>query len=982
MLKMDSSIDHNLYSRQLYAVGYDAMKRMAQSNVLISGLNGLGVEIAKNTILQGFKMVTLHDIKNVTFDDLGTNYYISDKDVGKNRAEAVYDKLADLNSYVSVRVLTDDMSYELLKNYSVVVFIDYNLDELIKFNNFSRNNNIHFISANTYGLMGNIFCDFGDNFTVNDPDGEQPLTSIIENITNEIKCLITCIESKPHNLMNGDNIKLTNVKGMEMLNDNTFEIEYVDKFNFRINCDTRSFGKYTEGGEITQVKIPKTLNFKNLENSLENPEFLITDFTDFEKPSKLHALYQSYHECKRNANNVRENVKKFKDDINDILIDKFVLTCNGSLCPINSIIGGIVSQEILKACSGKFTPIYQWLYFDAYDCLPDDYKELNREVSNTRYDSQIKIFGKHFQEKLMNMKYFIVGSGAIGCELLKNFAMIGLGCGENGKIYITDMDTIEKSNLNRQFLFRNKDIGRSKSVTASEAIKNMNPDVNIEARLDKMGPETENVYNVDFFNNLDGVANALDNVMARLYVDRRCVLFKKSLLESGTLGTKGNIQVIVPHLTESYGSSQDPPEASIPICTIKTFPNQIEHTIQWSREQFEDLFSMKPRNTKEYLEDPNILNKISSSEKYSFVESINFVLNNIPKTFDDCIKFAFDQWHENYRNQIDQLLNKFPPDCTTSSGTQFWSGAKKCPKSLIFDTNNTAHLDYIISFSNIWANIFNINGSCDKKLIQSCLSKLEIPKPIVVNNNISLTDEEEKKRLEELMKNTDIEKMIEELPDVSNLRYIKINPQDFEKDDDTNYHIDFITASSNMRAINYDIKLADRHTTKGIAGKIIPALATTTSVVAGFVTLELYKLVQNFNSLEKYRNTFINLALPYLGFSEPVAVPVNKIGNNKFTMWDTYVIKENNVRTLGDFINFFKENYNFNVDTVLFGNFMICGVLTSAKTLAKKMNMSIRSIIEEGLEKKITDKTINLQVCICDENDEDIELPEVLYFLD
>lgn len=51
-----------------------------------------------------------------------------------------------------------------------------------------------------------------------------------------------------------------------------------------------------------------------------------------------------------------------------------------------------------------------------------------------------------------------VGAGAIGCELLKNFAMVGLGCGPDGCITVTDMDTIEKSNLNRQFLFRPWDV--------------------------------------------------------------------------------------------------------------------------------------------------------------------------------------------------------------------------------------------------------------------------------------------------------------------------------------------------------------------------------------------------------------------------------------------------------------------------------------------------------------------------------------------
>lgn len=63
-------------------------------------------------------------------------------------------------------------------------------------------------------------------------------------------------------------------------------------------------------------------------------------------------------------------------------------------------------------------------------------------------------------------------------------------------------------------------------------------------------------------------------------MDRRCVYYRKPLLESGTLGTKGNVQVVIPFVTESYSSSQDPPEKSIPICTLKNFPNAIEHTLQ------------------------------------------------------------------------------------------------------------------------------------------------------------------------------------------------------------------------------------------------------------------------------------------------------------------------------------------------------------------------------------------------------------------
>jgi molybdopterin/thiamine biosynthesis adenylyltransferase len=86
------------------------------------------------------------------------------------------------------------------------------------------------------------------------------------------------------------------------------------------------------------------------------------------------------------------------------------------------------------------------------------------------------------QARLGGLKYFMVGCGALGCELLKNFAMMGVASGPEGRIYVTDDDVIEKSNLSRQFLFRNHNVGQSKSQAASRAILGMNPSLKIDAR--------------------------------------------------------------------------------------------------------------------------------------------------------------------------------------------------------------------------------------------------------------------------------------------------------------------------------------------------------------------------------------------------------------------------------------------------------------------------------------------------------------------
>ena len=292
------------------------------------------------------------------------------------------------------------------------------------------------------------------------------------------------------------------------------------------------------------------------------------------------------------------------------------------------------------------------------------------------------------------------------------------------------MDVIEKSNLNRQFLFRSRDVQKTKSSCAAKAIKAMNPGMNVEPQENRVGPETENIYDDDFFESLDGVANALDNVEARTYMDRRCVFYRLPLLESGTLGTKGNVQVVIPHLTESYSSSQDPPEKSIPICTLKNFPNQIEHTLQWARDMFEGTFSQSPQSALKFLAESDYLDKIDgqASQTVDTLETITQILKTEkPDNFDDCVAWARLLFQDLFHNQIKQLLHNFPPDQKTSTGAPFWSGPKRCPKPIVFDSSLKLHMDFVLSAANLRAEIYGLQGTKDANDLLPILKKVNVP---------------------------------------------------------------------------------------------------------------------------------------------------------------------------------------------------------------------------------------------------------------
>ncbi|CAH2244601.1 ubiquitin-like modifier-activating enzyme 1 [Pararge aegeria] len=1006
--RVEDEIDESLYSRQLYVLGHDAMRRMANSDVLISGLGGLGVEVAKNVILGGVKSVTLHDYRNCTIADLSSQFYLSEATIGQNRALASCEQLSELNHYVPTTAYTDSLDEEFLKKFSVVVLTGASWAEQQRVAAITHANNIALVIADTRGLFSQVFCDFGAKFKVLDVTGENPVSAMVADISHEYEAVVTCLDDTRHGLEDGDYVTFSEVEGMTELNGcEPRKIKVLGPYTFSIG-DTTNFTKYQRGGTVTQVKMPKILNFKPLNESVKNPEFLITDFGKMDYPQQLHVGFLALHKFKdaegrlpkpwsnedftkfmEHVNGIIEGEELFKKgelEINKELLETFCKVSAGDLNPMNAAIGGVIAQEVMKACSGKFHPIVQWLYLDAIECLPKDKTALTEENCKpvgSRYDGQIAVFGKAFQKRIGELKYFIVGAGAIGCELLKNFAMIGVGA-DGGQLTVTDMDLIEKSNLNRQFLFRPSDVQKPKSSTAAKAIKVMNPLMNVTAQENRVCPETEAVYDDAFFEALDGVANALDNVDARIYMDRRCVYYRKPLLESGTLGTKGNTQVVVPFLTESYSSSQDPPEKSIPICTLKNFPNAIEHTLQWARDEFEGLFRQAAEHAAQYLRDPHFLERtmrLPGSQPLDALESVKNAINERPLSFDDCVAWARIHFETQYSNQILQLLYNFPPDQTTTSGAPFWSGPKRCPAPLEFDEEDELHLDYVIAAANLRAQVYGIPPCVDRQKIAKIATSVQVPKFKPKSGiKIAITDAQLQQNNDDMDQDR-VKNIVADLTPPSKLGNLKITPLEFEKDDDTNFHMDFIVAASNLRAANYKIPPADRHRSKLIAGKIIPAIATTTSVVAGLVCLELYKLAQGFNTLDVFKNGFVNLALPFFGFSEPIAAPTNVYYNNKWTLWDCFEVKGE--LTLQEFLEYFKNEHKLEITMLSQGVCMLYSFFMPKAKRQERLNLPMSEVVTKVSKKKLEPhvKALVFELCCNDEDEKDIEVPYVKYTL-
>ncbi|KAL6696004.1 hypothetical protein J3F84DRAFT_320994 [Trichoderma pleuroticola] len=408
----------------------------------------------------------------------------------------------------------------------------------------------------------------------------------------------------------------------------------------------------------------------------------------------------------------------------------------------------------------------------------------NAMATRDRFNHQS--LGASLNSSVKHARVLMVGAGGIGCELLKNLVLNGFG-----EIHIVDLDTIDLSNLNRQFLFRHEHIKKSKSLVAKEAAQRFNPNVKIVAHHANI---KDAEFSVPWFRDFKIVFNALDNLDARRHVNKMCLAADVPLIESGTTGFNGQVQVIKKGVTACYDCTPKDVPKSFPVCTIRSTPSQPIHCIVWGKSYLlNEIFGVsEDESAFDHSADADNVQEIEELKKES--EALKKIRGAIGTSEFPRLLFdkVFNSDIERLRSVEDMWKSRRAPEALKYDEVMVRAGqALESKDAILADGQKVWSLE---------ESLVVFNDSLDrlsKRLLQMRATKdPSAPEPTIT----------------------------------------------FDKDDDDT--LDFVASSANIRSTVFGIDVKSRFDIKQMAGNIIPAIATTNAIVAGLCVLQSFKVLK------------------------------------------------------------------------------------------------------------------------------------------
>ena len=504
-------------------------------------------------------------------------------------------------------------------------------------------------------------------------------------------------------------------------------------------------------------------------------------------------------------------------------------------------------------------------------------ENIQKKEENPKSSDNLEL--EFYDEKILaEKKILIVGAGGLGCELLKLLVINGFK-----QISIIDMDKIERSNLNRQFLFDHSSIGKFKSEIAVENIKKYRQDSSLKINSYIGNIKDENQFGNKFYSNFDLILNALDNNDARYYINSICIKLNIPLINSGSEGIYGMVNWHIRGLTPCFACQKlMKDEDVIPICSIRLKPEKLEHSVAWAKVLFEQIFienNKKDDNNdnnkedkKEKLYDENMpkknekINEIVNYAQYMFYTSIKNYKELMDESKEDKNKKeeTNNNKNEEKKNKEKNGIDKINPEKVNLLDIIKLLNNNNKDDGIVFDEKIEQKL--IDNYSNFKSDINSIDVKPDSK-------------------NIS-----------------EITKLIEIF--ISSYSVLSKRPPiyEFNKEDDD--IINFIYSATNLRCYNFKLELESKFKIKQIAGKIIAAIAYTNNIVSSIEVLEAKK----FFLIKKNPEKYLKMTIFGYGYNIASVSAINSIKNKNCPVCSEEALKEiDNMKCYETEINFEKE---------------------------------------------------------------------------
>ena len=961
-----------------------------------------------------------------------------------------------------------------IEKYNMIIITEFiSKNSINKINSTCKKLNKGLIYSCALGLSGFLFNFFSNEHIVSSPSEKNDTYYPIKNIIKGEETIIQLeksLEGFP-DIIEDDYIKLRDINGINEFNeDKVYKItKRISISEYKININSKNFNDYTYGGFLQVISLPVKMSFQTLEENIKNPmkdkELDIINTPFIGRSDIVHSiiisLYNNNYNTKdkntqkrsyiidedilpnineiifqkeiiesakiiyNNSKNKKENWIQLEDiydetsefkEFDEDMVKNLYLYLKFEIPPITSFLGGIVAQEAIKL-TGRFTPFNQWFEFEFnYLSTKNEKLKENNNMKPSRYYEQIQIFGEEVQKKINSLKIFLVGVGAIGCEYLKNFAMMGISSGKNGILTITDFDKIELSNLNRQFLFRENNIGQFKSEVAEYYIKQMNNSINILTHKKFVGDETENIFSDKFWDEQDIIFNAVDNVKARFYLNDKVCIHKKYHFDAGTLGVNSSCGFFMKNISSTYKDQnkdkkiEDDNNNNLRdngLCTIHSFPTCIKHCIAWALNEYKYLFSKLIIELNEII-NGDIINfyKILSKEFYKKlkIKEISDIFDIfINKNFNKAIVFSYEYFMNKFNFEIKKILIENPENSRDKEGKSFYNGSKHMPKKLNFnisDELDSLIINYIKSLANL---IFDCLGlkknETDKNLKDSDIKKIclnsNIPNYDIINyKSLKSGIVYNKEYCQKFIHNIQ-QKLINNLS-LNSIEDIKFTEVNFEKDNYNKNQYNFIYSCSNLRAINFQIPQGDFITIKNLSSNIVPSIVTSNAVITGLVSMQIYLLAKlmldkekNYNNildtndaLYLFRNYYIDLGKNSYSFShipKKVIIKTPNIFNMKsYNAWDSIIIK--GPKSINDFIKYFLEKYKVKIISIFSGKSLLFNVTFEQKeNFEKTIEVFYKKV--KGLQNFSEQKYLILEINAKTIDEKEANLPRIKYLI-